>query len=434
MPPEKETVRSSQGAPRAGSSSSKFSWWRAAGPGLIAGAADDDPAGIVTFSSIGAQFGTQMIWTTLFSWPLMAAVQMACARIGMVTGQGLAAALREKFPAWLVACAVALLLVANIATIAADLAGMADALLLLTGIPRGVWIGVMGIGISVAAVHLRYRTLARALMVLAVALLAYVVCGFLTRPDWHQVFRHLFTPAIVGGAEGWKAVIAVLGTTISPYLFFWQAGQEVEEEQAQGRTQKAQRVGATAREVRQRRIDVTVGTFISNLVMFFVVIVAAQALHGHHDPATITTAATAQALQPLAGAAAPWVYAVGVVGTGLLALPTLAGSAAYGVAEAFGWRSGMDLPFHRGRAFYQVFIAATTVGAVLTLVDANPIRVMVWSAVINGVLAGPLLLGVFLVAIDRRLMRGQPASLITSSVVLLTVLVMTGCALAYFLL
>jgi Mn2+/Fe2+ NRAMP family transporter len=239
---------------------------------------------------------------------------------------------------------------------------------------------------------------------------------------------------IVGGTDGWKAVVAVLGTTISPYLFFWQAGQEVEEEHAQGRTRVSERVGATPLEVRQRRIDVTVGTFISNLVMFFVVIVAAQALHGRHDPATITTADTALALKPLAGASAPWIYAIGVVGTGLLALPTLAGSAAYGVAEAFGWRSGMDLPFSRARAFYYVFIAATITGAALTFTDINPIRVMVWSAVINGILAAPLLLGVFLIVIDKRLMRGQPSSLLTSSVVLLTVLAMTACTLAYFIL
>ena len=400
-------------------------WWQIAGPGLVSGAADDDPSGIATFASVGAQFGTQLVWTSLFTWPLMAAVQMMCARIGMVTGQGLTAVLQQKFPRWLVNGAVALLCLANVANIAADLAGMADAVQLVGGGASAAWIWIFGLGICALAVRLRYRTLARLLMGLSFALLAYVACALMTRPAWGEVLGHTVMPSLPPGRAGWQAIVALLGTTISPFLFFWQAGQEVEEEKAQGRKSLSQRQGATPDEIRRRRIDVTLGTLVSNIVMFFIIVTAAQTLRGLADPAAMTTNDAAMALKPLAGEYAPWIYAAGLIGTGLLALPTLAGSAAYAVAEACGWRCGLDLPFNRAKSFYGVFVVATLAGALINLLHVNPLRALVWSAMLNGVLAPPLLLAVFLVARDAKLMRGQPSSLMTRSVVLTACVVMS---------
>ncbi len=298
------------------------------GPGLITGAADDDPSGIATYSIAGAQLGTSLLWTALLTWPLMAAVQMMCARIGMVRGEGLAAALRKRIPKPLVIVASFCLLVANTINIAADLAGMADATNMLTGLNSHVCVVLFGIGIAVAIVRLPYDRIASTLKWLALALFAYVITAFRVGVDWREVAHSALVPSWPQSSEAWATLVAILGTTISPYLFYWQASQEVEEEKALGRRTLANRRGATGREITDRTLDVGVGTFFSNLVMFFIILTTAVTLHQHGITKIETSRQAAEALRPLAGEFAATLFALGVLGVGFLAIPTLAGSAA----------------------------------------------------------------------------------------------------------
>jgi Mn2+/Fe2+ NRAMP family transporter len=254
---------------------------RALGPGVTTGAADDDPSGFATYSVVGAQFGTSFLWSAFATWPLMGCVQMMSARVGMVTGMGLAGAMREKFPRWIVGTIAVILLAANTINIASDLSGMAYAAEMLGAGPSRLYVWLFGLGICAATVLLRYHQLASVLKWLAVALFAYVITAFLVHPDWPSVAHDTLLPTWPGGSAAWAALVAVLGTTISPYLFFWQAGQEVEEEKSRGRRLVVHRHGATSHEIVDRRIDVGVGTFFSNLVMFFIILTTALTLHRH---------------------------------------------------------------------------------------------------------------------------------------------------------
>jgi NRAMP (natural resistance-associated macrophage protein)-like metal ion transporter len=409
-----------------------FRLLRALGPGVTTGAADDDPSGIATYSVAGAQLGTSMLWTALLTWPLMGCVQMMCARIGMVTGVGLAGALRMKFPRWLVGVFSVALLIANTINIAADLAGMGDAAEMLGGGPSQIYEALFGLGICFATVRLRYHQIASVLKWLALALFAYVITAFIVKPDWSEVLRSTFTPSWPQGHAAWATLVAILGTTISPYLFYWQAGQEVEEEKAMGRRLLIARQGATKRELVDRRIDVGVGTFFSNLVMFFIILTTAATLHraGHTDIATTKDAA--EALRPLAGDFAYLLYTVGILGTGLLAIPTLAGSAAYAFAETFGWAYGLDQKFRQAVSFYAVFIIATVVAIVIDFIGVDPIKALFWSAVVNGVLAPFLLVGIYFLASDAKIMLGQTSSPTTRLIVAVTTLFMFGAAVGMF--
>jgi NRAMP (natural resistance-associated macrophage protein)-like metal ion transporter len=397
----------------------------ALGPGLTAGAADDDPSGVATFSMLGAKFGTQFLWTALLTWPLMAFVQMMCARVGMVTGKGLGGALREKFPKWLVALAAFALLIANLVNIAADLAGMGDAMEMLHAGPRLLWVWVFGVGICLMAIRLRYQQLAGVLKWLAMVLLAYVVTAFLVHPQWGQVARDTFIPTLPKGKDGWNGLVALFGTTISPFLFYWQASQEVEEDKAKGRQLLAWRRNASRRELSDRKLDVWTGTFFSNLVMFFIILTAAFTLHAHGKTVE-TTKDAASALQPLAGEYAFLLFTGGLVGAGLLAIPTLAGSAAYAFAETFDWVCGLDSHFKKALSFYAVFILATIGGALLDLFHFDPVKTLFWSAVVNGVLAPFLLVGVLMITGDTKIMQGQPSPLFNRLVVGFTALLMFG--------
>jgi Mn2+/Fe2+ NRAMP family transporter len=379
------------------------------GPGVITGAADDDPSGIATYSIAGAQLGTSLLWTAWLTWPLMAAVQMTCARIGMVTGRGLAGALRQKYPRWALAVAALALFIANTINVAADLAGMADAAETLTGWNSHVLVVVFGVGISFAIVRFRYHQIAAILKWLALVLFAYVVTAFHIGPHWRSVLRDAVIPSWPT-REAWATLVAILGTTISPYLFFWQASQEVEEEKAMGRRMLVQRFGATRRELADRRIDVASGTFFSNIVMFFVILTTALTLHRHGVTNPKSSREVAEALRPLAGRFAELLYTVGIVGVGLLAIPTLVGSSAYAFAETFGWRQGLDRSLRGARYFYAVVVVSTAAGVALDFLNVNPIRALYWTAIVNGVLAPILLLGILLAASDRTLMRGQPIS------------------------
>jgi NRAMP (natural resistance-associated macrophage protein)-like metal ion transporter len=402
------------------------------GPGLVSGAADDDPSGIATYSIAGARLGTSLLWTAWLTWPLMAAVQMMCARIGMVGGKGLAGALRTKFPRWALVAVCLALLVANTINIGADLSGMADAAEMLTGWNSHYFVVLFGVGIAWATIRLRYYQIASVLKWLALVLFAYVIAAIHIGPDWGSLLREAFVPSVPHGSEAWGTLVAILGTTISPYLFFWQASEEVEAEKALGRRMLRSRLGATDREIGDRKIDVGVGTFFSNLVMFFIILTTALTLHRHGVTKIETSRQVAEALRPLAGRFAELLYTVGLIGTGLLAIPTLSGSAAYAFAETFGWRQGLDQKLKNARYFYGIVAFSTAAGIALDFADINPVKALFWTAVVNGLLAPFLLVGILVVASDRECMQGQPSSLLGRFVVAVTALLMFGAAAGMF--
>lgn len=411
----------------------KDRFWGSLGPGLITGAADDDPSGIATYSVAGAQLGTSLLWTALITWPLMAAVQMMCARIGMVTGRGLSAAFKAKFPRPLVFVAIVALLIANTINIGADLAGMADAAEMLTHLSSHLWVLVFAVGISWATVRLRYFQIARILKWLALILFAYVIDAFVIHPDWSVALRNTFIPSMPHGKEGWQTLVAILGTTISPYLFFWQASQEVEEEKAAGRNTLARRKGATIDEIRIRKFDVGIGTFFSNLVMYFIILSTAFTLHRSGKTDIETSKDAAMALLPLAGPMAYALYTVGIIGVGLLAIPTLTGSAAYAFAETLGWRQGLDKHLNQARSFYLVILASTVAAVIMDFANISPVKALYWTAVINGLLAPFLLVGILIIACDNKLMSGQCSSILGRIVVAFITIAMFVVAIAMFL-
>jgi NRAMP (natural resistance-associated macrophage protein)-like metal ion transporter len=379
-------------------------YFRLLGPGLITGASDDDPSGITTYSVAGAALGYAMLWTAVATLPLTIAVQLTCARIGLVSGVGLAGAIRGHYPRSFLYAACVLLLAANVFNISADLAGMAEASAMLTGLPAWPFVPVFGVSIIVITVRVSYATFARYLKWLTGTLFAYIVAAFLARPDWGSVLPATFLPRLRWDALSIATLVGILGTTISPYLFFWQASQEVEEEKGQGRVTRAQRRGATRHELDDARLDVTTGICLSNLVFYFIILTTAATLHRAGQREIETARAAAEALRPLAGDAAYLLYAAGLIGTGLLAVPVLAGSASFAIAELYGWRAGLDLSPRRGRRFYLVLAGAIAAGMAIDLVGISPIRMLFLSAVINGLLAPPLLVLVMLVGNNRRIM------------------------------
>ncbi|HEV8360204.1 MAG TPA: divalent metal cation transporter, partial [Candidatus Thermoplasmatota archaeon] len=372
-----------------------------------------------------------LLWTALLTWPLMTAVQLMCSRVGMVTGRGLVGALRQRLPSQVILIGAVGLLAANTINIGADLSAMADAADLFTGLNSHLWVLLFGAGIAWATVRLRYAVLARALKWLTLALLAYVVCAIYVGPDWGEVARATFLPSRPRGSM-WSTLVAILGTTISPYLFFWQASQEVEEERAQGRRTVQDRQGASTNEIRMRTVDVLAGTFASNLVMYFIILTTAITLHQHGIIGITTSREAMVALEPIAGRFASALYAFAIIGVGFLAVPTLSGSAAYALAELFHWRDGLDLRLQQAPAFYGVVLLASLGGVAMDFFNLDPIGALYWSAVINGVLAPFLLAGVLLVASDSHVMALQPSSLLARGVVLLTILCMTAAAVGMF--
>ncbi|MBW8875587.1 MAG: Nramp family divalent metal transporter [Acidobacteria bacterium] len=402
------------------------------GPGVITGAADDDPSGIATYSIAGAQFGTLFLWTALLTWPLMAAVQMMCARIGMVTGKGLAGVLRDRFPRPVLIVVCLALLAANTLNIAADLAGMADAAAMLTGLNSHYFVVVFGAIIAAATLWLRYQQFASILKWLSLSLGAYIVTALLLHPDWSSVLRDTLSVSLPKTSKGWSTLVAILGTTISPYLFFWQASQEVEEERAMGRLMLIRRQGATRRELLDRRLDVGTGTFFSNLVMFFIILATALTLHAHGKTHIETSRQAAEALAPVAGRWASSLYTVGIFGVGFLAIPTLSGSAAYAFAETFNWREGLDRKPRRAWEFYSIVVLSTALGVLLDFLHVNAIKILFGSAVINGLLAPFLLVAILILASDAKTMQQQPSSRLNQIVVGLTTLLMFAAAVGMF--
>jgi NRAMP (natural resistance-associated macrophage protein)-like metal ion transporter len=375
------------------------------GPGFISGAADDDPSGIATYATAGATFGFATLWTALLTFPLMAAVQLVCAKIGMVTGKGLAGVLRQHYPHWLLYGAVAGLFAANTINVGADLAAIAAAVnLLIPALPIAPLVLPIAVGIVALQIRGSYRLIARVFRWLTLALFAYLGSAFFAGPDWGEVLAATFIPTIRLDQTFLLTLVAILGTTISPYLFFWQATQEVEEEVSMGRMQLWRRKGATDNELKYAALDVNVGMFFSVLVMYFIMLATAATLHqaGQTDIKSATDAA--QALRPLAGDLSAILLAVGLIGSGVLAVPILSGSAAYALSEAFGWKYGLDQNPGRAKQFYAVIAIATLVGVGIDYLGINPIDALVYTAVINGFVAPPLLVMIMLVANNRKIM------------------------------
>jgi Mn2+/Fe2+ NRAMP family transporter len=351
----------------------------------------------------------------------------------MVAGRGLAGALRQKYPRWVLAVIATALFMANTINIGADLAGMADAAEMLTGWNSHFFVVIFGAGIAWAIVRFRYHQIASVLKWLALVLFAYVIVAIHLKPHWGSVLRDAFVPHWPKGEE-WGALVAILGTTISPYLFFWQASQEVEEDKAVGRRILIRRPDAPPLLLAERRLDVGVGTFFSNLVMFFVILATALTLHRNGITNPQTSRDVAEALRPLAGRFSELLYTIGIVGVGLLAIPTLAGSSAYAFAETFGWRQGLDRKLRGARYFYGVIILSAVLGICLDFLDVNPVRALYWTAVVNGVLAPFLLVAVLLTASDRRRMRGQAIPWLSRILVGIAALLMFGAAVGMFVL
>ncbi|MEX3894057.1 NRAMP family divalent metal transporter [Paraburkholderia sp. BR10954] len=380
------------------------SWIRRLGPGLITGAADDDPSGIGTYSQAGAQFGFNLLWVILITYPLMTAIQLVSAQIGRVTGKGLASNIRAHYPAWLLYGAVALLVVANVINIAADLSAMGAAAGLLLPGPQHLYVVGLGAFSVILQIFVPYESYARILKWTAVSLLAYVAVALIVPIPWGEVARAIVLPRISLTSDYLTMIVAVLGTTISPYLFFWQASQEVEEMRSAPEQAPLRRVPHQApAQLRRIRFDTWVGMGVSNFVAFFIMLTAAATLHLHHIEVK-TSADAARALEPFAGRFAYVLFALGIIGTGLLALPVLAGSAAYAAAGSFRWRSSLGLHLTLAREFYAVIALAIVGGVAITFMHFDPIRALYWSAVINGVTAVPIMVVMMLMARSRRVM------------------------------
>jgi NRAMP (natural resistance-associated macrophage protein)-like metal ion transporter len=382
--------------------------FRLFGPGLVTGAADDDPSGIATYSQGGAQFGYAMSWTMFLTTPFMIAIQMVTARIGAVTGKGLAANLRKALPAAALYLMVGLLLVANTINIAADIAAMGDALRLVAGGPALVYVALFGIGCLAAQILVPYHRYSQYLKILTLVLFAYVAAAFSVHVAWGQVLVATFIPHLSWDRDLTLMLVAIFGTTISPYMFFWQASHEAEDRSLRSNA-AAGAASLTRKRLAQRdasriRFDTVTGMIYSNLIGFFIIVTTGATLHAYGITQIETAEQAAEALRPLAGPLAFLLFSLGIIGTGLLAVPVLAGSAAYAVAESFGWRGSLELPARHAPGFYLIVAAATIAGLIAALTPLNPIRMLFWSAVVNGVVAVPLMVGMMLVVANRKIM------------------------------
>lgn len=378
--------------------------WSRLGPGLVTGAADDDPSGIATHSQIGAQFGFALAWTFVLSFPLMVVIQEVAAQIGCITGRGIAHNLRRHYPRWLLRAVVTLLLVANIINLGADLGAMGAALVLLIGGSGQLYTLLFGVVCIVLEVWLSYPRYAAVLKWTTLSLFSYVAVVFVADVPWATALKSLVVPTIDLSGASAMAMVAILGTTISPYLFFWQAGQEVEEQHRHHAKPLCVAPKTAGPELARIRLDTIVGMAFSSLVSLAIVFATAATLHGHGVTDIATSAQAAEALRPIAGEFAFALFAIGIMGTGLLAVPVLAGSAAYAVSEVFGWAESLDARPNDARAFYATIAVATLLGAALNFVGLDPVRALYWAAVVNGVLAAPLMAVMMLIVRNPKVM------------------------------
>ena len=378
------------------------SFLRHVGPGVITGAADDDPSGIATYTQAGAQFGTGLLWTVFLSLPFMIAIQLVSARIGRVTGKGVAANLREHTPRPFLMTMVLLLVVANTINIAADIAAMGEALQLVVGGGAHFHAVLFGVVTVVLQVFVPYRKLAPILKWLTLFLFAYVIAVLLVDVPWLKVLHDLVIPKLQWTPAYWMMIVALLGTTISPYLFFWQASQEVEELRLKDKGRGTD--SAVRHDLKRVKRDTFIGMFFSNAVAFFIMLLGGVVLYGAGIHDVTSAAQAAQALRPLAGDFAFLLFAGGIIATGMLAVPVLASSAAYAVAEAFDWPEGLERQWFEAKRFYAIIALATVVGTGLDFTPIEPMKALYWSAVINGVVAVPIMVGLMLLAGKKEVM------------------------------
>lgn len=397
------------------------------GPGLITGAADDDPSGIATYSQVGAQYGYQMLWLSLFTFPLMAVIQEMCARIGIVTGQGLAANIGERYPRIVLYVAAALLFAANTFNLGADLGAMAKAVQLIWPSAHFILaIAAITIVSIVLQIFTTYGEYARYLKYLTFTLFSYVAAALLLQLDWGSIAWHLFVPHFGFSRDEILILSAVLGTTISPYLFFWQTSQEVEEEIQKGEVTIVERQAhVTGGEIRAMRRDVWSGMFFSNAIMFFIIVTCGATLFAHGVTDIATADQAALALRPLAGEFAYLLFALGILGTGMLAVPILAGSSAYAIAESFSWNEGLYLKLRDAGAFYGVIIAGMLAGFIMNIIGLDPIKALIWAAVGNAVVAPLMLYFIVRLSSDARVMGPYTNGRLANAIGWLCVAVMT---------
>ena len=375
------------------------------GPGLITGASDDDPSGIATYSQAGAQFGYSMAWVMLFTWPLMAAIQEISARIGRVTGHGIAGNIRRHYSPWLMRGIVVLLLAANIINLGADLGAMGEALRLLVGGPPHLYVVGFAVGCALLEIVVRYERYVSILKWTSVSLFAYVATALVVDVPWARVAYNLVVPTLSWDKEYIVAIVAVLGTTITPYCFFWQSSQEAEDERVDPAAHALIDAPEEARsEINRIRIDTYLGMGFSNLISLFIIITTAATLHAHGITDIQTSSQAAEALRPIAGVFTFALFAAGIIGIGVLAVPVLAGSAAYALGEALDWPTGLARSPLDAKAFYGAIAAATLIGVLINFVHLDPIKALFWSAVINGVVAVPLMVVIMLMAVQRQVM------------------------------
>ncbi len=380
-------------------------YWYLLGPGLTTGASDDDPSGIATYSQSGAQYGFNLLWLAAFTFPLMAIIQEMCARIGLVTGRGLAGNIRVHFGRKVLYISTLFLFAANTFNIGADIGAMSNAVQLL--MPR-LNFTMLAIGFMLLILLLQiftpYVRYAKYLKWLALVLFAYILSAFLAHPDWHTVLKHAALPHITFSKTQLLLICAILGTTITPYLFFWQTSQEVEEEIAVGETTIKSRAGSEKADIKKMRIDVWSGMFFSNVVMFFIIAACASELYTHGITNISTAAQAAQALRPFAGNATFWLFAAGIIGMGLLAIPVMAGASAYAISESIGKRQGLNSKLKQASAFYGVIIISMILGLILNFLGLNPIKALIYAAVLNGCVAPIIIVLVLLLARSQHVM------------------------------
>ena len=399
-------IDSSSGALRAPAvGSSKPRLFRVLGPGLVTGASDDDPSGIATYTQTGAQFGYGVAWTLLFSYPLMAAIQIISARIGRTTGAGIAGNLRRFYPNWIVRSAILLLLVANTINLGADIGAMGEAVRVLVGGPQIAYVLAFGALCAVLQIFLAYKRYVAILKWLTLALFAYVATLLFVKIDWRALSIGLLVPRLSTGADYLTSIVAIFGTTISPYLFFWQSSQEVEDTKTTPQRKPLKRAPEQAPDAQNRiQFDTLLGMGFSNGIALAIMVTAAATLNVAGVKNVQNAADAARALRPLAGPFAEALFALGIVGTGLLAVPVLAGSAAYGVGEAFRWPTGLDRAPKEAKAFYATISAATAAGVILNFSPIDPIQALLWSAVVNGVVAVPIMAIMMTMAANPKVM------------------------------
>lgn len=380
-------------------------YWQTLGPGLTTGASDDDPSGIASYSQVGAQYGFKFLWLAAFTFPLMAVVQEMCARIGLVTGKGLASNIRQLFSPKVLYISTMLLFAANAFNIGADLGAMAAGVkLLLPNLSTTflvVTFSILMLGLQIFTPYTRY---AKYLKWLALVLLSYILSAILAHLDWGTVLRHAFVPTLNFNKDQLLLVCAVLGTTISPYLFFWQTSQEVEEEIVQGKTTLASRQGTDKESVKRMRIDVWSGMFLSNVVMFFIIAACGGILYPHGITNIASAADAAKALEPFAGSATHLLFAIGIIGTGMLAIPVLAGSSSYAIAESLHKPGSLGKKLKQAKVFYGMIIISMMVGLGINFLNINPIKALIYSAVANGVVAPVVLVLIVLISSNKKVM------------------------------